>query len=292
MRILIVLIIGTVLLSSCSHKLKNLRPDIIQKKKRVKSGKFLYAEQFDLDDRDILKYNVYKTPKSLTSKKIEVNEKSHKLQLRSFNKKLTPMDSGQSDFKLTDKVYTYPLLNDSSVNLKTSTNRPLLLEVNKERDLYYGDKFIYREVDTKFEALSIPFKYRRSKDSVDYQIATGINIGIAYGIQFNTNKYKPLIGKEKDKHKLIGHKLNKIANTFALFGGFTTIPLTTGNTENLKRDRTIIGLTYGALWNVGINRFNVGVAIGLDTGLSGDAKDWRHQNDPWVGIVVALDFLK
>ncbi|UFH54673.1 hypothetical protein [Spirosoma sp. KNUC1025] len=128
-------------------------------------------------------------------------------------------------------------------------------------------------------------------------MTTGVNAGVALGFKNNNNIYTPYYKLGKDNNNritrlLINHKLTTIGFTPAIFAGLTTIGLSEKNTSpTIGQERTVLGINYGVLFAVNINKFSLGGAIGFDTGFGKDSKSWVYQNKPWLGLVVGFDFL-
>jgi hypothetical protein len=149
-----------------------------------------------------------------------------------------------------------------------------------------GATFKYKETSPIFKAISIPLKFRFAKDSVDYSVSSGVSVGLSYGLKKTNFRYKPIY---YDK-SLTSHKLSQISTSFVGFFGFTPITLKPSNTSDLSQERTVLGLNLGGAFVVGFNKFSLGLAGGIDHGIGGDAKNWRYQNEPWLGVIIGLDF--
>jgi hypothetical protein len=180
-------------------------------------------------------------------------------------------------------------------------DKAIKLKEYKSIDYIVGGKFIYKTSKSVFQAVSIPFKIRPKKESTPYQVSTGVNIGFAYGIQNTRHTYKKTYhytGNKANDPSMkdlspIHQRTSSVSFTYAPVLGLTTVSLTKENTnDTVAEDRTVLGANVGALALLGINQLNLGLAVGIDYGFGSKAKEWIYQGDPWLGIVVALDFIK
>ncbi|WP_421878843.1 hypothetical protein [Marinoscillum sp.] len=150
----------------------------------------------------------------------------------------------------------------------------------------------YISMQPMFQAVTVPFKYRRElNDEVGPQLSTGFNAGIAGGYTFKWNKYKVFF---KDQNKL-KDQTKTFSLSLGLFGGPTVISFEKGKTvksDYTKWDRNVLGVTYGALVVVGIDKFSLGIAGGIDKATGNDRNAWIYQDSGgWVGFVFGLGFL-
>jgi hypothetical protein len=149
----------------------------------------------------------------------------------------------------------------------------------------------YLEIQSVFQGITIPFKIRPSlNDATPYQVSKAVNLGLAYGLQFTHKSYRNYYSK---KGLFLNKRTNSISITPALFCGPTTVDLKASNTNNsVLVDKSVLGINSGVLLVVGVNKFNIGAAIGYDFGLGSESKDWIYQGKPWIGFVLAIDFIK
>ena len=155
--------------------------------------------------------------------------------------------------------------------------------VGKYVDITYSTrKFSY-------QAITVPMKIRLGKDSVSYTVSTGFNAGFSFGYKFSRTKqtfYK------LDKKAAIDNMTRTFSVTPSAFIGLTPVGLKKSNTENLDTEKTVVGFTYGVGAVAGYDRFNIGLFLGFDVPFGSDGDSWIYKNDPWFGLVVALDFVK
>lgn len=221
-------------------------------------------------------------------------------------------DKNQSDsFRLTQKMkgylckddydHTVTIGLDSKVVINNTDTVSLFFFPNiiKEREklkyfnerntLYYQGKELKYWTKTRvLQAITIPMKIRFKHNDIPAQISTSFNAGIAYGYQFNKsylrNEYYPNLTSQIE---------NKVSYTIAGFGGLTPISLKPSNTDNkLNAEESILGIDYGLIFLVSINKINTGVCVSLDTPVQKDGRYWIYNTKPWLGVVLGIDFLR
>jgi hypothetical protein len=120
-----------------------------------------------------------------------------------------------------------------------------------------------------------------------------VNLGFAYVFKFTNHTYRRLYWNNSKKAEALADQNTRFTYAFGPFIGPTIVDLKSGNTDGkVKKDRSVIGLTYGGVAVLGYNEFNVGLALGFDTALGGEGKHWIYKNKPWIGFVLALDIIK
>jgi hypothetical protein len=150
-------------------------------------------------------------------------------------------------------------------------------------------KLKYMETSPVFQAITIPLKVRFSKGNLPYNASGSINIGFAMGWKFTHSVYKNY--HHRETNLFLNSKKNSFSFTPGLFFGPTIIELDIEN-SNLINDRDVLGLTSGGMIVFGINRFNIGVALGVDCVIGNQNKSWVYNGVPWIGATIALDFIK
>lgn len=160
------------------------------------------------------------------------------------------------------------------------------------RKSFLKDKpsFKYLEISPVLQASTIPFKFRPKQDSINSNVSTSGNLGFVYGLKFTNHNYKNIYnskGKRYNTHK------TSYSITPGFFVGPTTVDLTANNTNNyVNDDITVLGINSGFLLVFGVNKFNIGGAIGFDYAFGKDGEKWIYNGEPWYGFVLSLDFIK
>lgn len=159
-------------------------------------------------------------------------------------------------------------------------------------DVYcIGETFKFKELSSKLQALTIPFKRRPKFEESFATISTGVNIGVGYAIKFMTKKYKPY--SLSSQSSPIGYVLKTFSYTLSPFIGLNKIELKPENTNpNRIENKDTFGMSLGAVVSLGLNGVDLGLGLGMDYGLAKDAKNWNYQGKPWLGFVVGIGILK
>tara|TARA_R110000744_G_scaffold379985_2_gene499373 strand:+ start:678 stop:1574 length:897 start_codon:yes stop_codon:yes gene_type:complete len=249
---------------------------------------------------DIVVYNAKK------DEKVKLTLEEEKLRLTFFSKKnlmeIDKIETGidfdideESSYRIADKFgYKAQLKEKSIIDLDSSdgvfsvpNNNSNLLE---DSDFSYTVPIIYSDNKPVLQTLTIPFKFRGSVKDISSTITTGFNAGIAYGYQWNIVTVAPIYNTVNGSMQ--GY--DKQTKSFALapFAGLTSISLEEDNTnKTIENSKTVIGLSLGGVGVLTYNRFNIGLALGIDYGLE-DSKEWIYQGRSWTGLVLGLDLIK
>lgn len=297
MKSFIIIVLGLFFLSSCVNTKKFGVVRIPKGQHVFVKEKIQYPANNGESLRDCYKIMEVKLLKPAFGKK-EIN-KSNDIQISDFITKpsldtVEIKDSCLIILSATEKdaSYFFPYRKEADfVEVKDVSTKNVSLIYK------LGQQFKFRESRPIFQAVSIPFKIRPAIDSIDYKVSTGVNLGFAFGFQTTWNKYRKIYVADnngnKNEYKSVNYQQKKYSITPALILGVTPVELNKKNTENqITEDRTVFGANIGIMGVVGINQFNIGVASGVDFGFGEDAKDWIYQGQPWVGFVLALDFVK
>lgn len=204
--------------------------------------------------------------------------------------------AGGSKFK-GKKVFPSPLMGfephkddqDAFKGILTVQKTPVSLA---DEEVSRTVKFKYKETNTVFQTMTIPFKYRSQlNDTVAAQVSSSFNVGFALGRKVTFRTFDQRFRGDKF---LAAHNPS-YSITPGVFAGPTLISLENGKSvsEPIALNRTVGGVTAGAFLVIGVERFNVGFAYGFDKALGTDSEKWLYQKDPWWwGFVLSLDFIK
>ncbi|MBS1979214.1 MAG: hypothetical protein JST46_17715 [Bacteroidetes bacterium] len=143
------------------------------------------------------------------------------------------------------------------------------------------------------QALTIPIKMRLPTKDLAYSVESSINLSFGFGVQFTHNSFQ---NNYNGNGKYLNSVTRKCSLTTAFFVGPSIVSLSQKNTSpSISNERNVLGTTEGAVVVFGIGRVNLGAALGLEN-LYGpkesDEQKWIYNNKPWIGLVLALDFLK
>ena len=134
--------------------------------------------------------------------------------------------------------------------------------------------------------LTIPFKYRLSRQGFPRQFNTNLNGAIYLG--YRNDVYH--LRYEKTPLKNYQRYIQHYGISFGFFtglGGTTINPSVTNSQLNSEYD--------GVVWSKGIagifaiNSFTIGLAIGSDDLLDNNKKFWLYQRKAWIGLAFGLN---
>jgi|SRR5450432_170564 hypothetical protein len=150
-------------------------------------------------------------------------------------------------------------------------------------------KLRYLESSPVLQALTIPLKVRFETDHQPYEAEASINFGVAFGWKFTHHVY------ENFYHRKTGSFVNSEDNHYSItpgvFIGPGVVELTTKN-STVPDDRNVLSFSYGAMLVFGINRLNIGVALGIDNAVGNGDQNWIYQGVPWLGATISFDFIQ
>ncbi|GAB3300003.1 hypothetical protein GCM10027511_15120 [Hymenobacter humi] len=159
---------------------------------------------------------------------------------------------------------------------------------------YAGQKLRFYESYPIFQAITVPVKLRPAlHDTLEYRAAGGFDVGISWGWKHSFHTYRNVY------HQPTGQFLSKKISQFSIVpGAFLTLGTEELNMEkkNVKQPigyiREVPILSPGGFLVLGVNRVNVGLALGADFTFGSAARVWIYQGKPWVGVVLSLDLLQ
>jgi hypothetical protein len=88
-----------------------------------------------------------------------------------------------------------------------------------------------------------------------------INFGVAFGWKFTHHEYENFYHRKTGL--FVSSENNHYCLTPGIFIGPGVVELTPGNSIS-STDRNILSFTYGGMLEFGINRLNIGLALGFD----------------------------
>ena len=158
------------------------------------------------------------------------------------------------------------------------------------RSIFAGSKkLIYLESSPVLQALTIPLKVRFATGSTPYEAEGSINFGVAAGWKFTHHVYQNFYHRKSGL--FVNSEDNHYSVTPGVFIGPGIVELTPQN-STVAEDNTVLSFTYGAMLVFGINRLNIGVALGIDNAIGNSDKSWIYQGKPWLGATISFDFIQ
>jgi hypothetical protein len=148
----------------------------------------------------------------------------------------------------------------------------------------HSTSFIKPSFDLGF--LTIPLKFRVSQGNVAPQLNANLNGAIYLGyrqdryvVDYETN---PLGKSERD--------INHFGISFGVFTGLGNTFMSPTNTDDVLQQEY-----DGIIWNkgiaaiLGVNRFSIGLSLGIDSLLDKNHIIWIYQRKPWLGLALGLN---
>lgn len=183
-----------------------------------------------------------------------------------------------------EAIHVYPVFNINNRFILDSvqSKRTFLLEHNN----FTEEVFTLKQNNFDIDFLTIPFKLRFAEKELPAQLKTELSGAIYFGYRtdiFKINYTENPLGKKQ-------RETNHFAYSFGFFTGFGNTEISPTTTNKLVENEY-----EGVVWNkgiavtVGVNRFTVGLAFGLDNLLDGNKNYWIYENRPWIGLSFGLN---
>lgn len=288
------------LLSSCAT---NMTLNQVKLKKGTKL--INHYENDNMDKKRLNGLIVYETKEgAIASIKLEedkirvsINKKSD-LNVVDTISIITDLDiDPESELRLANSFAYYSKLKKLGLKIK---DIDLMQDGVEDLDYFEKDlngayiiakKLVYTDNKPVFQTLTIPFKFRFANNDKPGEVSTGFNAGIAWGYQWNLTKIKPIYSVNDNLMK--GYNKKEISFSLSPFAGLNAVKLNKDNTGDVvTTEKNVLGISLGVVGVVSVNKFNIGLAGGVDYGLDEDAQNWDHQGQCWAGLVLGLDLIK
>ena len=134
--------------------------------------------------------------------------------------------------------------------------------------------------------LTIPLKFRLPQGNVTSQLNTNLNGAVYFG--FRQDRY--VINYETNPFGKSERDINHLGFSFGVFTGLGNTFMSPTNTDNVLQQEY-----DGIIWNKGIagilavNRFSIGLSLGIDHLLDKNHTIWIYQKKPWLGLAFGLN---
>jgi hypothetical protein len=134
--------------------------------------------------------------------------------------------------------------------------------------------------------LTIPLKFRPPQGNVTSQLNANLNGAIYFGykkdryvVKYDTN---PLGKSERD--------IDHLGFSIGVFTGIGNTFMSPTNTDDLlQQEYDGIVWEKGVAAILGVNRFSIGLSLGMDRLLDKNHTIWLYQKKPWLGLALALN---
>jgi hypothetical protein len=179
---------------------------------------------------------------------------------------------------------TIKLYSKNSNQTDFTQNKPNLFvnEVSKEH--INSSQLHKNSID--FDFLTIPFKYRPKQKDLPNQFTTNLNGAFYFGRR--TDYYK--INYIKTPLNKFSRDIKHYAFSFGVFSGLGATSMNPSVTQD-KISKEYEGLVWskGLAGIIGINSFTLGIALGFDSLLDENRKDWIYEQKMWYGLAFGLN---
>jgi len=145
---------------------------------------------------------------------------------------------------------------------------------------------IFRKNSSDFDFMTIPLKLRPAQADVPTQLNTHLNGALyagyrndRYGVRYSVD---PLLRSQQ----IVNH-FGVSIGFFSGIGGTFISPTTT----NFMLDQEYDGVVWcnGIAAFIGINRFTIGLAAGIDHLTDSNRSIWIYQDKPWLGLAFGVN---
>ncbi len=167
---------------------------------------------------------------------------------------------------------------DTALNKRVLFPNRLAASINNSKS--------FRQASFDVDFVSMPFKYRPTQRDFPQQFNTNLNGAVYLGFRNDVYqvKYKESPLKKYDR------QVTHYGFSFGVFtgiGGSAINPWVTNNVVGYEYDGVVWAKGIGAF--IGINNFNIGLAVGFDDLLDENKDFWIYQQKPWLGLAFGLN---
>lgn len=204
-----------------------------------------------------------------------VQNQSAKFGLTDGNYKLTTSEAKNTVFIENSSDDSLQFFNESKINNK---------KIFEPIHINYPLSASKESFDLDF--ITIPFKYRFSEDGIPGQITSELNASIYLGVRkdvYVLSKVPKPSGRSSINTRHYGFSLGA-------FSGLGNALINSDYTKNqVSREYQGIVLNNGLSFNVAINNFTAGLALGFDHLTDSNKSHWIYDQKPWLGISFGLN---
>lgn len=163
-------------------------------------------------------------------------------------------------------------------------------------NLKSGTKFRFNLNEPIFQALTIPIKLRPSlgEENLKSTASASFNVAFSYGRKFTYKTYsQQFLYDDSDKEISSASSIQAFTLIPGFFLGPTVVSLDSSNTAgHIKPSQSVVGGSLGGFTIIGLNSFNIGVAVGCDFVFGRQPSNWDYNAKPWLGLIVGIDLFK
>ncbi len=167
---------------------------------------------------------------------------------------------------------------DTALNKRVVFPNRLAASINNSKS--------FRQASFDVDFVSMPFKYRPTQGDFPQQFNTNLNGAVYLGFRNDVYQVKYKESPLKKYHRQVTH-YGFSFGVFSGIGGSAINPWVTNNVVGYEYDGVVWAKGIGAF--IGINNFNIGLAVGFDDLLDENKDFWIYQQKPWLGLAFGLN---
>jgi len=135
------------------------------------------------------------------------------------------------------------------------------------------------------DLITTPVKFRPGQSMIEPQLNSSLNASVYIGIRNNYN----LISYKK-AYKKYERYISSYGISYGLFAGLSNTSMNPWVTnEHISKEYDGLVFTKGVSSILGLNKFTLGLSLGIDNLLDPNKKYWIYEGKPWVGISFGLN---
>lgn len=184
-----------------------------------------------------------------------------------------------------DSLYVFPISKDGQYYKLDTGRRKALIFPQKLSEISFNDNY-FTTHGLDIDVIAIPFKYRFPVSTQPQQLSSNLNVSLygGYRTDYYSFKYR------KNKFGQYERNTRHYGLSFGGFSGFGSSPVTPWFTNDMITEE-YDGLVWsnGVVVSLGIDRLNLGAALGWDRLLDSNSSVWIYQSKPWLGLVIGIN---
>jgi len=135
------------------------------------------------------------------------------------------------------------------------------------------------------DLITTPVKFRPGQSMMQPQLNSSLNASVYIGLRNNYN----LISYKKGYNKYQRY-ISSYGLSYGLFAGLSNTSMNPWVTkEHISKEYDGVVFSKGVSGIIGLNKFTIGLSIGIDNLLDPNKKYWIYEGKPWVGISFGLN---
>jgi hypothetical protein len=159
------------------------------------------------------------------------------------------------------------------------------LHLSNESNNFLRTIFLNQKNLLDIDLITTPVKFRPVQSMMQPQLNSSLNASIYIGLRNNYN----LISYKKGYNKYQRY-ISSYGLSYGLFAGLSNTSMNPWVTnENISKEYDGVVFTKGVSGIIGLNKFTIGLSIGIDNLLDPNKKYWIYEGKPWAGVSFGLN---